>query len=134
MLTGVAVAGSHVEDGVAVVVVDVIEGVCGECGGEVLDVGEVAEAAAQEEVLCVLGCRRHGTRSVISHPHLSLPLPSTISTRIHIMASLIYGAPLSRRQPRMGTPGHHGTSRLSLAPLRSPSPAGQLSRLPSLVL
>ena len=71
VLTGVAVSGGHVEDGVAVVVGGGVEGVWGEGGDEVLDVGEVSEAAAEEDVLLVLCCRRgrHDARSVISHPH-----------------------------------------------------------------
>ena len=108
-----AVSGGHVEDGVAVVVGDGVEGVWGEGGDKVLDVGEVAEAGAEEDVFLVLRCRRgwHDARSVISHPHhhrLSCYYYRAILSPCAALPSLIYGAPVSRRQPRLGTLGHHG--------------------------
>lgn len=51
-----AVSGSHVKDGVAVVILDGVEGVRGELGDEEVDVWEVAVAGAEEEVVLVVFC------------------------------------------------------------------------------
>lgn len=52
--TCVSVGGGHVEDGVAVVVARVVDGGGWEAGEEGLDVGEVAVATAEEEVVDVV--------------------------------------------------------------------------------
>ena len=49
-----SVGGGHVEDGVAVVVARVVDGGGWEAGEEGLDVGEVAVATAEEEVVDVV--------------------------------------------------------------------------------
>lgn len=54
VLTGVAVCGGHVEDGVGAVVLDGVEGAGVEGGDKVRDVGQVAEAATEQDVFAVL--------------------------------------------------------------------------------
>lgn len=48
-----AVSGSHVEDGVTVVVLDGVEGIWREFRDEEVDVWEISVATAEEEVLLV---------------------------------------------------------------------------------